>query len=134
MNRNILRIAYLTIGMASLLFFAWTGHYLRTTYPDKQGMDTGFRIMLRSRHIFILLVSLLEVGIGTYIQPAERVFFRKLQSLATALLLLAHGLFIWAFFYEVSPRFVPDTPIVHGATYLVLASLVLHSLILFDRG
>ena len=133
MNRNYLRILYLTVGIASVLFFAWTGDYLRTTYPDKVSMDMGFRVMLRSRHIFILLVSLLEIGMGIYIQPAKRRMYQIVQGLATGLLLVAHGLFIWAFFYEVSTKTIPQTPILHWATYCVLASIIVHGITLFDR-
>ncbi|MBD2704921.1 hypothetical protein IC229_30090 [Spirosoma sp. BT702] len=128
-NRNYLQILYLGIGIASLLFFAWTGRYLRTTYPDKQAMDMGLRIMLRSRHIFILLVSLMEVGIGLYIEQAKKPIAIFLQWVATTTLLAAHGLFVYAFFYEVDPIYVPQTPILHKAAYLIVASVIMHILV-----
>ncbi|GAB3703251.1 hypothetical protein GCM10027592_33010 [Spirosoma flavus] len=92
-------------------------------------MDMGLRIMLRSRHIFILLVSLIEVGIGLYIVQATKPIALFLQWVATATLLAAHGLFIYAFFYEIDPIYVPKTPILHKATYLILASLMMHILV-----
>ena len=133
MNRTYWRIIYLAVGAASLLFFSWTGQYLHATYPDKRSMEMGFRVMLRSRHLFILLVSLLEIGIGIYIRPTSRLMFRYVQSLSTGLLLIAHGLFIWAFFYEVDTHTIPQTPVVYWATYSLLTSSLLHSSVLFDR-
>ncbi|GAB3992590.1 hypothetical protein GCM10028807_25790 [Spirosoma daeguense] len=128
LSRNLFRILYLTIGIGSILFFIWTGRYLRSTYPDKQTMDMGLRVMLRSRHIFILLVSLIEVGIGVYIEKATTSISLFIQWLATIGLFMAHGLFIYAFFYEVDPVYIPQTPIMHVATYLILGSLSLHFL------
>ncbi len=108
------------------IFFTWTGKYLQQYYPDKQNLEKGFRVMLRSRHIFLLLISLLEIGIGVYIQQSRNRVFLFIQCLATLLLVLAHILFSYAFFYEVDLIHVPQTPAVHYATYLTLASVILH--------
>lgn len=133
-KNNTLKVVYLTIGFALLLFFAWTGRYLRTTYPDKSQMEPAFRVMLRSRHIFLLLMSFVQIGIGVYIQLAYDKILRYAQYAATLLLLTANGLFIYSFFYEVDVTMVPRTPLVHQATYLSLAAIVLHSLVIFDRS
>lgn len=94
----------------------------------------GVRVMLRSRHIFILLISLLDINIGLYVRPSGRTIIQIGQGLATFFLLMAHGLFIWAFFYEVSTETIPRTPVLHWATYCALAGVAVHGLVLFDRS
>lgn len=125
---NYLATYYLGLGISSLLFFAWTGSYLSNTYPSKNSLDQTFRVMLRSRHIFILMVSLIEIGIGAYIKTSKGKLFLGIQLVASLLLTLAHMGFIYAFFYEVDTHYIPKTPIVHFACYLSLASLILHVL------
>ena len=131
-KKNYFSTLYLFIGLLSLLFFTWTGKYLRCTYPDKHNLEMGFRVMLRSRHIFILLVSLIEMGIGVYIQQSTKMLYLSIQWLATILLVVAHILFIYAFFYEVEIIHIPKTPILHYATYFVLTSLILHLFTKFE--
>ncbi len=129
---NKFSIFYLFIGISGLLFFIWTGQYLLKKFPEKQQLDLSFRVMQRSRHIFLLLISLIEIGIGIYIQPVNRFFFILIQRIATSLMVCAHILFIYAFFYEIEVKWIPETPILHYATYLVLASLSIHFLTKFS--
>lgn len=133
-RNNTLKIIYLTAGSAMLIFFLWTGRYLRTTYPDKSQMDMGFRVMLRSRHIFLLLMSFVQLGIGVYIQPAFNRILRFAQYGATLLLLLADYLFVYSFFFEVDVKTIPQTPLLHQATYISLAAVLLHVLVIFDTN
>jgi magnesium-transporting ATPase (P-type) len=131
-KENYFSTLYLFIGLLSLFFFTWTGKYLGRNYPDKHNLEMAFRVMLRSRHIFILLVSLIEIAIGVYIQQSSKMLYLSIQWLATMLLVVAHALFIYAFFYEVEIIHIPKTPILHYATYFVLASLILHLLTKFE--
>lgn len=133
-KNNPLKIVYLTTGFALLLFFVWTGRYLRTTYPDKSQMELGFRVMLRSRHIFLLLMSFVQLGIGVYIRPAFAKILQYVQYVATLLLLIADALFIYSFFYEVDVTTIPQTPFMHQATYISLFAMVLHALVILDKS
>lgn len=133
MNRNYLKILYLVLGIGGFVFFAWTGRYLRFGYPDKDALDTGFRVMLRSRHIFLLLFSLLEIGIGVYIRPSAKKTVLAIQWLATGLIITAHTLFIYGFFYETAVETIPATPVIHQAAYLAVAGVVLHLLTVFEK-
>lgn len=130
---NYFSVLYLVFGFLGLFFFIWSGKYLRLTYPDKQNLELGFRVMMRSRHIFILRISLIEIGIGVYIQQSKKLVFVGIQWLATIFLAIAHSLFIYAFFKEVEIINIPKTPLLHYATYCVLASILLHVLTKFDR-
>jgi hypothetical protein len=132
-NRNYLKILYLFLGIGGFIFFAWTGRYLRFSYPDKDDLDMGFRVMLRSRHIFLLHFSLLEIGIGVYIRQSAKRVFLIIQSLATVLLITAHALFVYGFFYETAVETIPATPVIHQAAYLAVAGIVLHLLTVFEK-
>jgi hypothetical protein len=133
LRRNYLKIVYLAVGLASLVFFAWTGRYLLAAYPQKEELEMGFRVMLRSRHIFLLLMALAEIGIGVYIRTSRKKFFLAFQLAATALIIAAHSLFIAGFFYEVAVETIPSTPLIHWATYLALGGVALHLVTIFEK-
>jgi hypothetical protein len=63
---------------------------------------------------------------GANISRANGKVFILIQYMATFLLVAAHILFIYAFFYEVEVQHIPNTPILHYATYLALFSIILH--------
>jgi glucan phosphoethanolaminetransferase (alkaline phosphatase superfamily) len=68
-------------------------------FPDKELISQDFRLLMRSRHIYILLSSLIHICLGVYLQirPDWRKF---LQIFASILLFVGSILFVWAFFYE----------------------------------
>ncbi|MEY2793734.1 MAG: hypothetical protein RJA76_1726 [Bacteroidota bacterium] len=131
-KENYFSSIYLFIGFLSLYFFTWTGKYLLNTYPDKPSIEIGLRVMLRSRHIFILLISLVELGIGAYIQQCQTRTFLIIQWLAFICIFLSHILLIYAFFFEVELTHIPNTPALHYATYILLAGIILHVLTKFE--
>lgn len=93
----------------------------------------GFRVMLRSRHIFLLLISLAEIGIGVYVRQSSKKFFLAAQILATFLIAAAHACFIYGFFYETAIETIPATPIIHYAAYLSAGGFFLHLLTLLEK-
>jgi len=126
MKLDKLKIFYLSLGIVGFVIFIWTGRILRFGYPVKEDLDMGFRVMLRSRHIFLLLFSLTELGIGTYIQQSANRIRLGIQTLATILIVAAHVLFLNGFFNEVNVESIPETPVIHWATYLAVAGILLH--------
>jgi hypothetical protein len=121
---------YLAYGIATILIFIATGQYLLRAFPDKDVLDLSFRVMQRSRHIFILMSGFTLTSMGLYFQLSEIKWIRAAQLLATLLLFLANTLFIYAFFYEVDITYIPKTPAIHIATYIGLAGIVLHGAVL----
>ncbi|MHA8053905.1 hypothetical protein [Aquirufa sp. Wall-65K1] len=132
LRKNYFSTIYLFIGFLSLYFFTWTGKYLSITYPDKPSLEMGLRVMLRSRHIFILLISLVEIGIGVYIKQCLTRTYLMIQWLAFLCIILSHILLIYAFFFEVELVHIPNTPALHYATYILLAGIILHVLTKFE--
>ena len=84
-------------------------------------------MLYRSRHIYILLTGLLNLGIGTYFTPRSRGWRRTLQIVGSVLIVLAPGLLLAGFFYE--PNKGPEqTTIAPLGIFAVAIGTVLHLL------
>lgn len=118
---------HLTFGLIVVVVFLLTGQYMDRYFNHLEGMPDGPRLLYRTRHIFILLAGLLNLGIGTYFRPRESVGRRILQILGSALIVVATGLFVVAFFHEPG---LPDlhTPLSHYGMYAIAAGTLLHLL------
>jgi heme A synthase len=97
-----MRQLHTIVGLLVIVIFLLTGQYLEYYYPDmdESGIGEGTRMMLRSRHIYVLLVGLLNVSLGAYFVLREAGWRRYLQLTGSALLLVAAVLSVVAFFYE----------------------------------
>jgi hypothetical protein len=129
----MIRKIYLYYGIATILIFIATGQYLLHAFPDKTELDLSFRVMQRSRHIFILMSGFTLTALGLYFVLSTIKWIRAAQLLATILLFSANTLFIGGFFYEVDISFIPKTPMIHIATYIGLAGIVLHGSVLLKK-
>jgi len=58
------------------------------------------RMLYRSRHIYILLAGVLNLGLGAYFRPAGELWRRVLQLLGSLMIVVATILFVLAFMYE----------------------------------
>jgi len=98
---------------------------MRVDFPDKEIIPQDFRILMRSRHIYILLASLIHIVLGVYLQIYKKTLQKYLQIFASALLFTGTILLVYAFFYE--------TYTAHGFSqfsrnglYLSLAGTIFH--------
>ena len=57
-------------------------------------------MMFRSRHIYILLAGLINLGLGAYLSDRSQGWRKVLQIAGSALVIIASLLMIAAFFYE----------------------------------
>jgi len=87
-------------GILIIVIFLLTGQYMDFYYPQMEGVNDGVRMMLRSRHIYILLAGLVNLGVGIYFIRQQRRWRWILQLTGSALLLIAPFLLTCAFFYE----------------------------------
>ena len=122
-----MRLAHRISGIAGVVVFLLTGQYLLFRYPDMDWLDTGTRMLLRSRHLYILLAALVNVGIGLYFQASEKPRRRAMQKIGSALVIVAPWMLTAAFFYEPG-RGILHTPLSHWALYLLFAGMMLHIL------
>jgi hypothetical protein len=117
--------AHLIFGIILFVVFLITGKFMRWDFPDKEIIPQDLRILMRSRHIYILLSSLIHICLGIYLQIHASIWRKILQISGSALLISGSVLFVWAFIYETyTTRHFSD--ISRYALYTTLAGTVLH--------
>ena len=118
---------HLIFGLLAVFAFLLTGKYMDHYLGHLRGMPDGPRMLYRTRHIFILLAGLLNLGIGTYFRPRELQERRIMQMLGSVFIVMATVLFVVGFFYE--PKFTDlETPLSHWGMYAIFAGTFLHLL------
>jgi magnesium-transporting ATPase (P-type) len=116
---------HLVFGIVLFVVFLVTGRFMRWDFPDKEIIAPEFRILMRSRHIYILLSSLIHILLGVYLQIRAPAWRRNLQIFASVLLMGGSVLLVWAFVYEtyVLRQY---SEVSRFALYATLAGTVFH--------
>ena len=117
--------AHLIFGVLIVVGFLLTGQYMDKFHNHLVGIADGPRLLYRTRHIFILLAGLLNLGIGAYFTDRLQPWRRTMQLLGSLLIFVASLLFLIAFFYEPGLRDL-HTPFSHWGTYTIATGAVLH--------
>ncbi len=73
---------------------------MRLDFPDKEIIPQDFRLLMRSRHIYILFSSFIHILLGVYLQVETQIWRKTLQLFGSTLLIAGSILLIWAFVYE----------------------------------
>jgi hypothetical protein len=116
---------HLLFGAFVVLAFLLTGQYMDKYFNHLVGMPDGPRLLYRTRHIFILLSGLLNLGIGAYFTYRSETWRRVLQLIGSLHIIAASFLFLVAFFYEPSLTDL-HTPLSHWGTYIIATGVLLH--------
>ncbi|HMG74284.1 MAG TPA: hypothetical protein VK582_12350 [Pyrinomonadaceae bacterium] len=122
-----MRKVHLTFGIFVLIVFLLTGQYMDKYYNHMVGVPDGIRLLYRTRHIFILLSGLTNLGIGAYFTYRLEFWRKALQMVGSGLTLLSPFLYLVAFFYEPGLGNL-HTPLSHWGTYCIAAGVLLHVL------
>jgi hypothetical protein len=120
-----LRRLHLIVGLTLFVGFTVTGRYMRIDFPDKDAIPPELRMLMRSRHIYILFCSLVHLVLGTYFRDGSDAWQRWLQYLGSAVLTLAGIILLWAFVAE-SYQVHSFTDISRWGIYLSLTGVGLH--------
>ena len=120
-----MRKTHLIFGAFIVLAFLLTGQYMDKYFNHLVGMPDGPRLLYRTRHIFILLAGLLNLGIGAYITYRTERWRRVLQLIGSLQIVAASLLFLIAFFYEPNQTNL-RTPLSHWGTYFIASGVLLH--------
>ena len=98
---------------------------MRVDFPDKEIIPQDLRLLMRSRHIYILLSSLIHIVLGIYLQIHPQIWRKVLQIFGSVWLISGSILFVWAFVYETyaTGHF---SDISRFGLYTTLAGTVLH--------
>jgi len=92
---------HLILGVLVVVGFLLTGQYMDFQEPRVRELtDEGTRMMFRSRHIYLLLAGLVNLGVGAYFTYHGARWRKTLQVVGSALIVLAPLLMTAAFFYE----------------------------------
>lgn len=124
---------HLIVGVVTLIIFLITGQYLSRAYPHMVGVDDGLRMLLRSRHLYIMLAGAVNTALGLYLTRQSRGWRLLAQRLGSALLLVAPLLLIVAFFTE-APRGNMNAPLAPFGLYSVFGGIVFHLISGFRAG
>ena len=124
------RICHLVVGGLGLLLFILQGQYMARAIGVMDLPDAE-RMMYRSAHIYLLLSSLINVGVGYFMTPSF--VLNYLHRIVGIVLLLSPALMLWSFISE-STNVTLDRPIGRTGLYLLFGSgVLLHLSELYSR-
>lgn len=116
---------HIIFGLLLFMVFTITGQYMRADFPDKEEIDQTLRVLMRSRHIYILLSSLIHISLGVYLQLRPTLVQKLFQIAGSTLLVASSLLLLWAFVVET--YYLQDYSIYsRNGLYLCLAGVILH--------
>jgi hypothetical protein len=95
-------------------------------YNHLRGMADAPRMLFRSRHIYILFASLINLGLCTYLTPQQHEGRRLLQVAGSALIIGATCLLVTAFFCEPLHATINYVPISRYGLYFCLGGTLAH--------
>ena len=105
--------------------FLLSGQYMDKFHNHLEGMEDGVRLLYRTRHIFILMASLIHIGFGLYYETRMGQWQRRIQMLGSSLLAMGTLLLVIAFMNEPRDRDLA-TPYTHWGTYAILLGIASH--------
>ena len=92
--------AHLVFGFLMFIVFATTGKYMRVDFPDKDMIPQDLRLLMRSRHIYILFNSLIHLALGVYIVLRPRLLQKLIQIGGSVTLAVSSIVLVWAWYVE----------------------------------
>jgi hypothetical protein len=104
---------HLIFGALVVVAFLLTGQYMDKFYNHMVGVPDAQRLLYRTRHIFILLAGLLNLGIGAYFTYRIETWRRTIQVLGSLLI------------FEPNLHNL-HTPLSHWGTYTIATGALLH--------
>jgi hypothetical protein len=127
-----MKSAHLIFGITLFAVFTITGQQMRADFPDKEIISQELRILMRSRHIYILFGALMHILVGVYLQNRPRLIQRSLQLLGSLGLFASAVVLVWAFYAETytHERF---SNISRWGIYIALGSTIFHMMGGTDR-
>ena len=105
--------------------FIVTGYLMLTDFPEKEALDSGFRTLMRSRHVYILLSAIVNILLGIYAAASHSRWAGRCQFAGSALIVSGSSLLAGAFFSEVYSARVFTVTSATGI-FLILTGTVFH--------
>lgn len=105
--------------------FVLTGQYMDHVHSHLRGMADGPRLMFRSAHIYLLFAALLNIALGSYMNPLRERVLKALQVIGSVMVLFLPAMFLVSFFAE-SQNGTLYRPFARAAIYLSLLGITAH--------
>lgn len=116
---------HLIFGIILFFVFTTTGSYMRADFPDKEAIPQELRILMRSRHIYILFSALIHIALGLYSRFAIAKWRKAFQLFGSITLTISSGLLLWAFISETY-SYQHFSDISRFGIYTSLAGIIFH--------
>ena len=116
---------HVIFGALLFIVFTVTGRHMRADFPDKDLISPELRLLMRSRHIYILFSALIHLAMGVYVRSRETQMLRTLQFAGSGALVIASVLLVWAWWVE-SYQLQTFSDISREGIYLSLFGVGLH--------
>jgi uncharacterized membrane protein len=120
-----MRWLHLIVGVAMFVIFAVTGQYMRADFPDKEAIPQDFRLLMRSRHIYILFSALIHLTLAAYMRLGPVKPAKIMQLAGSGFLLIASVYLVRAFIVETYSAH-QFTDLSRSGIYASLAGVALH--------
>lgn len=91
---------HLVFGITLFFAFTQTGSYMRADFPDKDAIPQELRLLMRSRHIYILFSALLHVLLGVYLELRPQIVLKIFQVFGSTLITIGSVLLVYAWYVE----------------------------------
>jgi uncharacterized protein YjeT (DUF2065 family) len=116
---------HLIFGILLFIVFTVTGRYMRVDFPDKDAIDQFLRVLMRSRHIYILFSALIHLVLGVYMQLRPQAW-RKVVQIAGSLSLVAASVLLVCAWRIETYDLQQFSDLSRNGIYLSLAGVGLH--------
>lgn len=116
---------HLIFGILLFIVFTVTGRYMRLDFPDKDANGQFLRVLMRSRHIYILFSSLIHLALGVYMTLRPQAWQKVVQISGSLSLVAASVLLVWAWNVETY-NLQQFSDLSRNGIYLSLAGVGLH--------
>jgi hypothetical protein len=120
-----MRGLHLWVGLLAVVVFLITGQFMRHHHPPMSALSDASRLMLRSRHIYILAAGSVNVILGLYVQRIAG-WRGVLQAIGSGLLMVPAVFLILAFILETAKGFQPEMAWSRVGLYGLFAGCMLH--------
>lgn len=121
----LMKWAHLSFGLTLFVVFTITGSYMRVDFPDKETISQELRLLMRSRHIYILFNALIHVVLGIYLQVRPHLW-RSLMQYGGSIALAAASVYLVLAWRTETYALGHFSDLSREGIYLSLAGVGLH--------
>ena len=116
---------HLIFGILLFIVFTVTGRFMRVDFPDKDAISPELRVLMRSRHIYILFSALIHLVLGAYLRMGTDMRIKLLQYAGSLILVISSVYLVWAFVTETY-TLQHFSDLSRNGIYMALAGVGLH--------